>query len=114
MPKKLAQSEFDEIIQPLPAKDRTLLREQDVNADWLRENIERSRKLMKRDIWIGPVWVVLYGILLFKTGYSNLTITVFVIGAVYFIYTVFTTGSYGLNRKRVKVYERLLEKMGGK
>ena len=111
MPKKLQQSEFEEIIQILPPKDRTLLREQEITPDWLRESIKRHRKLMKRDLWLGPGWVVLYGIFLFKTGYSNLTIGIFVIGAVYFIYTIFTTGSFGLNRKRVKVYEELLSKM---
>jgi hypothetical protein len=111
MPKKLQPDEFEQIIQPLPARDRTLLREQEITPEWLRENIGRCRKLMKRDLWIGPVWVILYGILLFKTGYSNLTIGIFVIGAVYFIYTIFTTGSFGLNRKRVGVYEALLKKM---
>ncbi len=111
MSKKIEQSEFEQIIQPLPSKDKIVLREQEITTEWLQENVARCRKLMKRDLWIGPLWVILYGILLFKTGYSNLTIAIFVIGAVYFIYTIFTTGSFGLNRKRVSVYEELLKKM---
>lgn len=110
----MRKDEFEKIIQFLPSKDRTVLREETLTPDMLREKIVRTRKLMRRDIWIGPIWVVLYGISLFTRGYDNLTIGIFVIGAAYFIYTVFTTGSFGLNRKRVKVYQDLLEKMGEK
>ena len=114
MPKPLHPSDFEKIIQPLPAKDRTALREEALTPEVLCEKIGRLRKLMRRDIWIGPIWVVLYGVSLFTTGYGNLTIVIFVIGAAYFIYTVFTTGSFGLNRRRVKVYAELLEKMEGR
>lgn len=111
MSNKLRQADFEEIIKPLPPKDRIILREEEITQDWLRNNIEYRRKLMKRDRWIGPVWVILYGIALFKTGYSAITIGIFAAGAVYFMYVLFTTGSYGLNRKRVRVYEALLDKM---
>lgn len=114
MAEKLQQSEFEEIIKPLPPKDRIMLREEEITQDWLRNNIEYRRKLMKRDRWIGPIWVVIYGIALFKTGYGAITISIFVVGAVYFLYTLLTTGSYGLNRKRISVYEALLNKMLGK
>lgn len=111
MLKKLSKDEFERIIKPLPARERTAMRERELTPDWLKESMSRCRRLMKRDTWIGPIWVILYGIFLFRTGYSNLTIAIFVIGAVYFVYTIFTTGSYGLNRKRLKVYGALLEKM---
>jgi hypothetical protein len=66
---------------------------------------------MKRDLWVGIPWFIAYTVALFTTGIGNLTLGIFVVGMVYFVYTVFTTGSYGLNRKRVKVYEQLLEKL---
>lgn len=109
MPKKLQPREFEEIIRLLPAKERMALREQEISVAWLRENIARSKRLMKRDLWIGPVWFLAYAVSLFLTRFSNLTIGIFVVGAAYFIYTIFSTGSFGLNRKRVQVYEQLLK-----
>jgi hypothetical protein len=41
-----------------------------------------------------------------------LTVTIFLFGMAYFIYTILKTGSFGLNRKRVQVYEELLKAMG--
>ena len=112
MPKKLQQKEFEALISSLPPKDRLALREQDISPEWLKDNIARCKSLMKRDLWVGPVWFVAYSVSLFLTRFSNFTIGIFVVGAIYFVYTIFSTGSFGLNRKRVHVYEQLLEKMG--
>ena len=85
------------------------MREQNLSPDWLRGQIEQCRYLMNRDKWVGPIWFVAYSVALFKTGFSSLTVTIFLIGMAYFIYTILKTGSFGLNRKRVKVYEELLK-----
>ncbi len=88
------------------------MREQEITADWLRAQTEHCQSLMTRDKWVGPIWFVAYSVALFKTGFSSLTITIFLIGMSYFIYTLLKTGSFGLNRKRVQVYELLLKAMG--
>ena len=109
MGKKLQPKTLDNIIGVLPAKEQAKLRTQDLSPDWLREQIKQCRYLMKRDIWVGPIWFVVYAVVLFKTGVSSMTVTIFLIGMVYFIYTLTKTGSYGLNRKRLQVYEQLLK-----
>lgn len=112
MGKKLQPKELESIISKLPAKEQAKLREQEITADWLREKTVQSQYFMTRDKWVGPIWFVAYSVALFKTGFSSLTVTIFLFGMAYFIYTIFKTGTFGLNRKRVKVYEELLIAMG--
>ncbi len=111
MSKKLQKDEFEKIIQPLTPRDRMALREQEIQPEWLRENIARCQKLMTRDLWIGPFWILAYGVSLFLTRFSKLTIGIFVVGAAYFAYAVFSTGSFGQNRRRVQVYKELLKRL---
>ncbi|MEZ4957711.1 MAG: hypothetical protein R2825_29405 [Saprospiraceae bacterium] len=111
MAKKLKPSDFEAIISILSTKERNKLRAQHLSVEWLEENIERCKNLMKRDVYIGIPWFVAYTISLWQVGYNNITAVIFVIGIVYFIYTTFTTGSYGTNQRRVKVYEDLLKKL---
>ena len=109
MGKKLQPKEFESIISTLSAKEQAKLREQEITDDWLREQIEQCNYLMTRDKWVGPIWFVAYSVSLFKFGFTSLTITIFLFGMAYFIYTILKTGSFGLNRKRVQVYEALLK-----
>jgi hypothetical protein len=111
MPRKLQTTELEKIIKPLPLIERQALAAQDLTPAWLEENIGRSKRSMKMDLWVGIPWFVLYSVALFATGIGNLSIGIFVIGMIYFIYAIFTHGSYGLNKKRVKVYQQLLDKM---
>jgi hypothetical protein len=111
MAKKLKPADFEAIISILSTKERNKLRDQHLSVEWLEENIERCKNLMKRDVYIGIPWFVAYTISLWQVGYNNITAVIFVIGIVYFIYTTFTTGSYGTNQRRVKVYEDLLKKL---
>ncbi|MEK7253831.1 MAG: hypothetical protein AAB316_03745 [Bacteroidota bacterium] len=113
MPKKLPPAELEKIIQPLPAKERLALQQQDLTPEWLEAEIARRQKLMKRDVWVGIPWFVIYSIVYFTKGFGNLTIAIGVLGLIYFAYAIFTGGSYGMNRKKVKVYEELLEKLKG-
>ncbi|MBI1224593.1 MAG: hypothetical protein GC192_05100 [Bacteroidetes bacterium] len=112
MGKKLQPAAFESIISTLPAKEQAKLREQEITADWLREQVELCKSHMTRDKWVGPIWFVAYSVALFKTGFSSLTVTIFLIGMAYFFYTILKTGTFGLNRKRVQVFEELLKAMG--
>lgn len=107
----MQQSEFENIIKPLPAKDRTALRGQELTVTWLEENIEKCRKAMKRDMLVGIPWFILYSVALFTRGLGYVSLGIFAAGMIYFVYAIFTTGSFGQNRKRVKVYEELLERI---
>ena len=109
MGKKLQSKELDSIISAMPAKEQAKLRAQDISPAWLRENIAHCKGLMKRDLWFGPIWFLTYSVLLFVYGYTTFTVSIFLLGVSYFIYTIFKTGSFGLNRKRVQVYEQLLQ-----
>ena len=109
MGKKLQPKELESIIAVLPAKEQAKLREQDLSPEWLRENIAHCKGLMKRDMWFGPIWFVTYSVMLFVYGFTPYIISIFLLGMGYFLYTIFKTGSFGLNKKRVQVFEQLLE-----
>ena len=109
MGKKLQSKELDSIISVLPKKEQAQLRAQEISPEWLRENIANCKALLKRDLWIGPIWFVTYSVLLFMYGITTPIILIFLLGMVYFIYTIFKTGSFGLNKKRVQVFEQLLK-----
>ncbi len=111
MAKQIGRADFEAIIKTLPKKDRNKLLEQELSVKWLEENIEKCKGLMKRDAMIGIPWFLAYSLSLWQVGMNNITAAIFVIGVIYFIYTTFTTGTYGLNQRRVKVYEAILEKI---
>ncbi|MCC6722894.1 MAG: hypothetical protein IT258_00190 [Saprospiraceae bacterium] len=110
MGKKLQPKELERIISILPKKEQIILKAQeDLSAEWLEEKIAYFKKLIQRDIWFGGVWFVAYTAALFLTKFSQITVYIFLMGMAYFIYTIFKTGSFGLNKNRVKVYEELLK-----
>jgi hypothetical protein len=109
MGRKLQPKELDSIISVLPKKEQIVLKAQDLSPEWLEEKITYFKKLIQRDLWFGGVWFVAYTAALFLTKFSQITVCVFLIGMAYFIYTIFKTGSFGLNKNRVKVYEELLK-----
>ncbi len=109
--KKIPETLLREIVRPLPARERTALLQKNPDPVFLQEQIGRCRRAMRRDLWIGPGWLVAYTAALFTQGYGTITIAVFVMGISYFLFTIFSGGSFGLNRKRVAVYSRLLEEL---
>lgn len=111
MGKKLKPDDLEKIIKVLPKKEQVKLREQKITIPWLEQNIEICKNLMKRDTYIGIPWFAAYCLSLWKAGMNNITALIFVIGVVYFVYTTFTTGTYGLNQRKVTVYEELLGKL---
>ena len=88
-----------------------MLRKQELTTMWLEGNIEKCRKAMRRDTWVGIPWFIIYSIALFTKGLGYISLGIFAAGMIYFIYAIFTTGSFGQNRRRVKVYGELLERL---
>ena len=93
----------------LPKKEREEIRSKSLSKEEMKQRIQRSRDAMKQDLWVGIPWFGAYTLMWFTTGVSFGTIALTIIGIVYFTYSYFTTGSYGVNRRRVKVYQALLE-----
>ena len=94
----------------LPRKEREEINSGSLSKEEMAARIRRSRDAMKQDLWVGIPWFVAYLVMWFTTGISFGTIALTVIGIIYFTYSFFTTGSYGVNRRRVKIYQYLLEK----
>lgn len=111
MPKSLSPEKIMEIASLLPKRERSDLAKQNLSKEWLSSQIALCQKRMKRDLWVGLPWFLLYSYLLFTKGVTTMTMVVFAVGMAYFVYTIFTTGSYGLNKNRVKVYKQLLQEL---
>ncbi len=109
--KKLKKQDLENIIKPLPLRERERINRAEITPEFLEEGIQKAQKAMTRDKYFGIPWFLAYAIAWFNLGAHNITIGILVIGIVYFCYAIFTTGSYGLNRKKVKVYEELLERL---
>jgi len=111
MSRKLPKPSLEEIASILPAKERLELASTDLTPEWLEKKISLSQHAMKLDLWVGIPWFAIYTVALFSQGIGIISIGIFVAGMIYFIYAVFSRGSYGLNKKRLKVYQQLLDKM---
>jgi hypothetical protein len=109
--KKIPRAELEEMLKHLSAKDRAHLLQEELTVEKLEATLANTRYLMKRDLWIGIPWFLVYSILLILKGKSYWTIGIFVMGMIYFVTAILTTGSYGLNRKREKVFMSLLTRL---
>lgn len=109
MSKTIDPEKIAEIASILPKKERNNLALQTLSKEWLLSQIELCQKRMKRDLWVGLPWFLTYTFLLFTKGVSAITMGIFAVGMAYFAGTIFTTGSYGLNKNRLKVYKKLLQ-----
>ncbi|MCB0641235.1 MAG: hypothetical protein KDC44_06325 [Phaeodactylibacter sp.] len=111
----IGKKEFDAQTRFLPQKERFKLwawlnRPGGVEREELEGKVASTRELMKRDLLFGLPWFGMLAFLWFGTGITIGTIILLFMGIFYFTYTFFTTGSYGMNRKRLKLYRYLLEK----
>lgn len=102
------KKKIDNWLVRIPKKEREEIRGKSVSKEEMRSRIQRSKDAMNQDLWVGIPWFVAYGIMWFTTGVSFGTIALTIVGIVYFTYSYFTTGAYGVNRHRVKIYEALL------
>ena len=110
--KKLTEKEFRDLIKPLPLRERERLKRKDMTPEWLEEQIAYAKQEMKNDIYLGIPWVIIYSISLFQFGLTAATIAIFCIGAAYFFYVTIKRGNYGLLKKKVQVFENILDKLG--
>jgi hypothetical protein len=106
--KKLKKNDLEEIMKQLPFRERTRIKGSQLTPELLKTEIEKAQKAMTRDKYFGIPWFLAYTISWFSLGTHNITYAIFVIGLIYFCYAIFTQGSFGLNRKRVKVFEEML------
>jgi hypothetical protein len=96
-----------ELVRQLPTKEQGELKRDQLTVEDLEERIEKAGKAMQRDLYVGLPWFVAYSASLVYFGLSVMTLGIFVLGMVYFVYSFTTSGSYGLNRRRIKVYEEM-------
>lgn len=106
---EVTQRQIELWLLRLPKKEREEIRARSLSKEEMRQRQQRSRDAMKQDLWVGIPWFLAYTLMWFTTGVSFGTIALTVVGIGYFTYSYFTTGSYGVNRRRVKVYQALLE-----
>ncbi len=107
--KKLTEKEFRELTKPLPLRERERLKRQEMTPDWLESQIVTAKQEMKNDIYLGIPWVIMYTISLLQFGLTSATIAIFCIGAAYFVYVTIKRGNYGLLKKKVQVFEKILQ-----
>jgi hypothetical protein len=109
---------LEELIEKLPPNEQKALADQDPSTEWLEEHIRNCKRSMKLDLWVGMPWAVFWLVVftvLSSSSPSNshfFGIGFLVMSGSYFVYAKLTRGTYGLNARRLKVYERLLEKYG--
>lgn len=109
---KLDEKTFFKIIRDLPRKDQEALDRTNLDPEQLRTAIAKAREHMKEDLQVGITWFVLYSSSLYFFGNTPATILLLLLGMAFFVYRFFTTGAYGLNRRRVKAWQGLLEALG--
>lgn len=102
------KTDLEQLMKKLPFREKKRLEETEITPEFLKAEIEKAQKAMKRDQYFGIPWFLVYSWAWFQLGRDNITVIIFVIGLVYFCYAIFTSGSYGLNRKRVKIFEEML------
>lgn len=107
--KKLTEKEFRELTKPLPLRERERLKRQEMTPDWLESQIVTAKQEMKNDLYLGIPWVIMYTISLLQFGLTSATIAIFCIGAAYFVYVTIKRGNYGLLKKKVQVFEKVLQ-----
>ena len=91
----------------MPSKERKRIEAMDLTLDVLNEEIEKSKKAMKMDASFGIPWLIAYVYCMWKFQYTIPTLIIFGMGVIYFCYAFFTRGSYGLNSKRVTIFEEI-------
>lgn len=98
---------IQEIIKFMPAKERKRIEAADLTLDFLNTEIEQAQQAMKLDRSFGLPWLIAYVFCLWKFRYTMPTLMIFGVGFVYFAYAIYSRGSYGLNSRRVKVFEEI-------
>lgn len=109
---KVSEKDFTKLVRDLPRKDQEALDRETLEPEQLRHKVAQAKAYMQQDLQVGIPWFVMYSASLYFFGNTPATILLLLLGMVFFVYRFFTTGSYGLNKRRVKAYRGLLDAMG--
>lgn len=101
---------LEKMLLGLPKKDREQIQSISWTEKRLVDAIQEAKNNMKYDIQFGIPWLVMYTVSMITFGMTPLTTTILVLGFGYFLFVMARRGSYGLNRRKRKVFEYMLEK----
>ena len=104
---------LEKMLLTIPKKERNKISSVNWTEKRLQEAIKETSNNMKYDLQFGIPWIVIYGVSHFTFGPTPLTITILVLGFIYFLLVMTKRGSYGLNRRKKKIFEYLLSKRNG-
>lgn len=99
---------LEKLLLTVPKKERERIRSINWTKQRLLDGIQEAKDNMKYDLQFGIPWILMYGFSHFTFGLTPLTITVLVLGFGYFLFVMARRGSYGLNRRKKKIFEHLL------
>lgn len=105
------EKDLDKLIRMMPSKERKRIKSAELTPDFVNQEIEKAKNAMKQDMSFGLPWVIAYIFCIWKFRYTTPTLIIFGIGGIYFAYAIYSRGTYGLNRQRLKVFEEIKGKL---
>lgn len=105
---KKEDATLEKLLLTVPKKERERIKSINWTKQRLLDGIKETKDNMKFDLQFGIPWILMYGFSHFTFGLTPLTITILVLGFGYFLFVMARRGSYGMNRRKKKIYEHLL------
>ena len=105
---KKEDATLEKLLLTVPKKERERIKSINWTKQRLLEGIQETKDNMKYDLQFGIPWILMYGVSHFTFGLTPLTITILVLGFGYFLFVMARRGSYGMNRRKKKIFEYLL------
>ena len=99
---------LEKLLLTVPKKERERIKSINWTKQRLLDGIQETKDNMKYDLQFGIPWILMYGVSHFTFGLTPLTITILVLGFGYFLFVMARRGSYGMNRRKKKIFEYLL------
>ncbi len=105
---KKEDATLEKLLLTVPKKERERIKSINWTKQRLQDGIQETKDNMKYDLQFGIPWILMYGVSHFTFGLTPLTITILVLGFGYFLFVMARRGSYGMNRRKKKIFEYLL------
>lgn len=105
---KKEDATLEKLLLTVPKKERERIKSINWTKQRLLDGIQETKDNMKYDLQFGIPWILMYGVSHFTFGLTPLTISILVLGFGYFLFVMARRGSYGINRRKKKIYEYLL------
>ncbi len=105
---KKEDATLEKLLLTVPKKERERIKSINWTKQRLLDGIQETKDNMKYDLQFGIPWILMYGVSHFTFGLTPLTITILVLGFGYFLFVMARRGSYGMNRRKKKIFEYLL------